>query len=518
MPKELRAESRFDFRGGLNTYLSKDLLNENELIQTDDIRLDANGFITIRTSTRRMHSSALAAAPILGVTQWDGPSGSQIVAICNGDLFYRNQSSGEFAAFTQVDPGATDAFSLTELATFSTLRGATDSAPVYLYIASGGKLYEWTGTTLTRLDGASSSLGQFAPDAQLVSTYHLRLFCNSKIRPQHLVWSRIGDGRVFKGGLAADGGTAMVSAQESDPITALVPLGRSLLVSTENALARVAGYLASDIQIDQDLEGISPDVGIIGRAAFCRVDRLVAFYSKRGVYLASEGAITPISLKVRPSLEAIDKTYLDKVVLAFNQGRDEIMIFYSEVGSSGLNKAALVYNVRHQAWYGPFRYLGGWGVSSACSYERVDGTQAVISGGSDGFIRLMDEGNLQPCKDDITSSGTGGTAVLGTCILAPFFFSNPAITHSLRSIFLQAMSFTTNNEVWVGAKFQEDTTYTDQIVFSNTTYDSKSFRLDYSQQGRRLLIHMLFGASGLAPVSVQGVVAHAYVMNRLPTS
>jgi hypothetical protein len=521
MPKELVAESRFDFRGGLNTYLSPDLLNENELSKAENARIDNDGKIVKRTGSRRLHQTALAAAPIVGVTQWDAPAGSQIVAICNGDLFYRAVST-EFSAFTQVDPGTTDAFS-TQPATFAVLRGATDSAPLRLYIASGGKLYEWDGTTLTRLDGVSSSLGQFAPDAQLVASYHLRLFCNSVVRPQHLVWSRLGDGRVFKGGLAADGGTAMVSAVEGDPITALLPLGRSLLVGTKNSLNRVAGYLASDIQIDQDLEGISPDIGPLGRQTICRVERLAAFVASNGIYLASEGATTPIGLKIKPTFDGFDQTYKQNAILVYHEGRNEVWVFYTGTSDNGANKSALVFNTRHQAWYGPFMYEN-FAITSACAYQRPDNIVGlrdnIIAGCADGFIRLMDYDQLFPVpKDDRLYDDSGGTGFHMRVILPPIFFSNPAISHSLRSIFLQASSPDGSTAtIDVIANFQETVSSPTSNTITFTSIPTQSRRVDQEIQGRRLIIELSQTGTNDKCAIIHGLVAHAHVMNRLPTS
>lgn len=437
MPKELVSEVRNSFRGGLNVYLSPDLLAPDELTSSLNARVDTDGPISKRLGTRRLHASALAAAPIKGVTQWDGPSGSQLVAICNGDLFYRNQSSGEYAAFTQVDPGATDAFSTTEPAFFATLRAPESGAPLRLYIASGGKLYEWSGTTLVRLDGVTSSLGHFAPDASLIATYHLRIFTNSLVRPQHLVWSRLGDGRYYAGGLGADGGTAMVSAIEADDIVALQTVGRSLLVFTHNAIARLGGYSAADIQIDQDMEGVSPDVGIVGPQALHRAEHLVFFISDRGAYLASEGAIAPVGLKVQPIFDAINRTLLENIIVGHHHGRNEMWVAYSGTGDSSLNKSVLVYNLRHQAWYGPFGFnwaTGTAGITSMLHYEDTSGNEALLAGCSDGFIRHLDIG----LKDDMLSDGTSGNSFSWDATLAPFFFGNPEIVHAVRYFFTQA--------------------------------------------------------------------------------
>ena len=99
------AESRFDFRGGRNTAIAPDLLNANEIVDSTNCRLVGSyGAIIKRSGTQRIHSLAFPA-PILGVTQWDTPSGKQTVVVSNGSLYYRN--SFDFATgFTKAtSPG-----------------------------------------------------------------------------------------------------------------------------------------------------------------------------------------------------------------------------------------------------------------------------------------------------------------------------------------------------------------------------------------------------------------------------
>jgi len=82
-------EARFDFRGGRNTAISPDLLNDNELVDATNARLsETYGAFTKRSGCQRIHTTAFPAA-IRGVFQWDVPSGKQTVVISNGLLYYR---------------------------------------------------------------------------------------------------------------------------------------------------------------------------------------------------------------------------------------------------------------------------------------------------------------------------------------------------------------------------------------------------------------------------------------------
>ena len=93
MAKTRVTDARFDFRGGLNTAVSPDLLNPNELVLATNARLVSNyGAITKRSGTQRIHATAFPAT-INGVFQWDVPTasgGKQTVVISNGSLYYRD--------------------------------------------------------------------------------------------------------------------------------------------------------------------------------------------------------------------------------------------------------------------------------------------------------------------------------------------------------------------------------------------------------------------------------------------
>lgn len=90
MPKPLLVDSRFDFRGGRNTAISSDLLNPNELVDCTNTRLNESyGGFSRRLGSKRIHPNTFPAG-VMGVYQWDIPSGKQTVVISNGDLYYRN--------------------------------------------------------------------------------------------------------------------------------------------------------------------------------------------------------------------------------------------------------------------------------------------------------------------------------------------------------------------------------------------------------------------------------------------
>src|SRR5207247_9232450 len=134
--------------------------------------------------------------------QWDAPAGKQVVAIANGDLWYRTGFTYA-TAFTQVVSGL---FSTTKPTFFQPFRANASGAPLILFIASDSKFFKWYGTTLTRIDPVAGT-----PDADRVIAYHTRLFSRDPLYKKNLFWSKVGDGEAWTStGIGTDGGSALV--------------------------------------------------------------------------------------------------------------------------------------------------------------------------------------------------------------------------------------------------------------------------------------------------------------------
>lgn len=167
MPKPLLVESRFDWRGGLNTVQNPDTLNINELVEATNVRLSAeHGALLKRTGTRRMHTTALPGGALHGVFQWDAPGNKEIVAVTDTTFGHKTTDFGEFTTITlPVTAGFGPAV-------FQTFRDTTASGTLVLYFATfSGELYKWDGTTLTRITGTTG-----APQAIMIKAYHTRMF------------------------------------------------------------------------------------------------------------------------------------------------------------------------------------------------------------------------------------------------------------------------------------------------------------------------------------------------------
>src|SRR6266850_2332937 len=427
MPKPELLDSRFDFRGGRNSSVSPDNLSVNELVTLTNARISSIfGAFSKRSGTQRMHTTAIGGgSPVRGLIQWDSPSGKQIVAISNGDLWHKTSALGDF---TQVSPGAPDKFSTTIPAQFATFRAASSGAPLVLFIASGGKYYKWTGTVLTRIDGVNN-----APTADLLRSYHTRIFARQTNLQKHVFWSRVGDGEFFTTGAITDGGSAMADFLTGDAMVALEVVGGSLIIATSDSLVRFTGNDANDIKIAQDTEGISSEVGVVGPLALIRVETVAALLSDKGPYLSTEADPEPIGVKVEPDFDALDRSVLSSSVLGWHRGRREIFYAVPGVADSSLNKTVFTYAARLQTWEGPWTYP--FGITYLTRYQDATGDEWLIAGCADGFVRHMDTGAL----DDVLANGTGGSVITMTVELPPIFFqTGPGSIKALETMRLQA--------------------------------------------------------------------------------
>jgi len=497
--KPLLLESRTDFRGGLNTIVNPDLLNANELVNATNARLSAeHASIMKRTGTQRIHPTTLeSGATVRGVFQWDSPGGKEVVAIAGGKLHHKTSALGDF---TTVASPAT--FSTTLPTYFSQFRSTSASAAIVLYMASGGNVYSWDGTTLTEIDGTNT-----IPTAQLLQPYHTRMFYgNITTLPKHLVWTKVGDATDADTGGATDGGTAIIDVLSGEGINGMQLIGSSLAISTEDSIVRFTGYSNEDINISQDTQGISAETGPVGGLAFIRAESIGFILSDRGPYLVQESGIEPIGVKVEPEFDAADRSVITSSVLGYHRGRREIWFGVAGSGDSGVNKTVYIYSLRLQSWTGPFTYSDA--ITSLTRYEDASGDEWLIAGGDDGFVRHMDIG----VKDDVLSDSSGGDTVTMTVELAPLFFEpGPGIIKSLDTMMIQA-DLPTNSALVIQHAFDGDSFTAETALTGKNNSIAEPYRQDLANQGNRLRLRFVDAGTDI-PI-IKGFQLTAFNMQR----
>ncbi len=498
--KPLLVDSRADWRGGLNTTDSPDLLNTSEFVEATNVRLNVvRGAFAKRTGSRRLHAVAIGSGnPVRGVIQWDAPAGKEIVAICNGNFYHKTT---EFGAFTEVIPASL--FSLTGATHFAPFRSTSAGAALVLYMTSAnGNVYSWDGTTLTKIDGVNS-----VPNSDLLMPYHTRVFYHDIDLKKHLFWTKVGDATDATILAASDGGAAIVDLLSGEAVVALQVIGSSLAIATEDSIVRFTGYSNLDIKIEQDTEGITNEIGAVGSKAFGIFEGFGVVVSDRGVYQVTESDAIPIGSKVELDLDNSDRTKIANAIARYNRGRKEILIPFTDSGDAGINKSVLAYNTRLQAWT-KFTYT--FGINDLARYEDTVGGEFIIAGCGDGFVRHMDTG----VKDDVLSDGTGGSNYTMTAELAPTFFeTGPGMLKSLDKILLQA-DLPTNSLLVIKHAFDSAALTSETAITPLAGNRAEAYRVDLTNnQGNRLRLQFT-DASDDIPI-IHGYQLLAHNMQRL---
>lgn len=498
MPKPAALESRSDFRGGLNSAVSPDLLNINELTVAENVRLDSQfGALAKRPGSRRIHTTVIGVgAAVLGLTQWDSPSGLEVVAIAGGRFYHKTTQFGDF---TEVIPA--NAFSTTGPTVFAPFRSTSANAALVLFMASAnGNVYQWDGTTLTQIDGV-----QDVPNADFLAAYHTRMFSTDIDFPKNTFFSKVGDATTFSTGGSNDGGSAIVDLLSGEAILAYAVLGSSLAMATSNSIVRFTGYSTQDIQIQQDTEGISADTGIVGPLALITAESVGFLLADRGPYLVQQEGLTPIGVKIEPTFDSLDRTVLADIALGFHHGKREVFYATTRTTDTKTGQSIFVYSLRLQSWVGPWTYP--FGIRTFSRYQDSVGDEFLIAGGDDGFVRHMELGAV----DDRLANDTGGSSYTMLAELAPIFFdTGPGVTKSLDHMLLQA-DLPATTDLRVKTSFDQAAFSDDAITGVDTP--TRNYRQDLDGQGNRLIVQFSDASSDL-PI-INGFQLFARNMQRL---
>lgn len=511
MAKQLLSDSRFDFRGGRNVSFTPDALKSNELVDSTNARIGANfGGITKRTGTRKMHQTALdAGKAVTGLTQWNFNGVNQIVAICDGDVHWRDAGGGGFDAFTKVIPA--NPFDGVITQRFATMRTNTAGAPLELFIADHdgatppnavGVIQKWTGSAVSDITGV-----QNVPACDIPIQYHTRMFYHNPQAPNQLAWSKTGDPEDAQTGtLITDGSAALVGQTGDDDILSMEVVGSSLLLFTGDSIVRFTGYSSDDIRMDQDTEGVSSEIGTVGRQTTIKAEKFIFTITDRGPFVVNEEAYTPIGTKVEKDFDGTDNSSsaIASAIVGFHRGRREVWFAMQDTGDTG-NQTVFVYSMRTGAWCGPFTYP--FAITALSRYEDDSGDEWIMAGCSDGFIRHLDTG----AKDDVLWDASGGSNYTMTVEFAPHFFSpGPAQQKSLRRVVLQG-DIPSGAAVKVGTAWDGDVLVTNELTELGAG-TVRNYRADATGVGYRLRVQVT-DASAVIPI-ITGYTVEAWDMRR----
>lgn len=389
-------------------------------------------------------------------------------------------------------------FSTTQPAFFAPFRASTAGAPLVLYIASGGHYFSWDGAgTIVPLDGSNN-----APLTTNIISYHTRMFAMSAstltpgLLPKTIFWSVLGDATDFRTGTKIQGGSAVTDFLTGQQLVGLEVIGSSMLMATNDSVMRFTGHASDDIVIAEDTEGITAEIGTIGPQTLKRFENVAAMLSDRGPYLITETSAEPMGEQLNPDWQALDIVNLNKSSIEYNRNRKELLFAVPRATDGGVPKTIFSHSVRLQAWQGPWIYP--FGINCQGKYFDSLGVPLTLAGGTDGYIRLMDVGNL----DDILSDGTGGSNITMTVEFPVLHFGVPGLKKALKWLLLQA-SFPIGSTPNIAIGFDGASTINFPITASDT--GEEDYRLDIAgdaSQGFRC--QMIFSDSSAFNVIVNG--------------
>lgn len=399
--------------GGLNTISDDIALTPSQLRMATNGRLTDYGALTKRGGTQRTSSSALAAAPVLNGYTWRKDGGTQqLMAICNGALY-----TGTFGAFPITYTAQAGALSTTGAPAFAQFR---DGANDVVYIADGGALNRWDGTTLT-----VNIVGTVATN--MVTVHNERLWgCGNSSFPDSIFYSALNNGDSLGNG-ATGGGQIVVRTFADETVVSLASVNTSLLIFHRRGISRLTGYGQDDITVAP--AGVTSDVGLIAPRSVAGIGNLAFFISERGLYRCNEAEVAAVGTAETPDpllpiIRGLSSSQFEAIRTVFNRATRELWI---SIPGSG----CYAYHTVLNAWAGPWD-TGYVSPETTALWETLNtaGLPVVLRGDASGWISLCDAPGLG--LDNIAANGTGGERYTMTAQMHRMYCGDDALAKSLR--------------------------------------------------------------------------------------
>ena len=410
--------------GGLNSVSDDLALLPNQLRKTVNARLTDFGAITKRGGTQRLHTTAFGSDVQNGYTWVKAGGTSEIMVVANGTL-----RTTTYGALPLTFTTRTGALATTGIPAFAEFRDASNEV---VYIADGGALNKWNGTTLTtNISGTT--------DTTVCVVHNQRLWgCGATGSPDSVFYSALNNGDTLGNG-SANGGQIIVRTFGAEAIQTLASVGTSLLIFHKRGISRITGYGQDDITVSP--VGLTPDVGLIAPQSVTVVDNICYFVSERGLYRCTEAEVAPVSTPEQPDpllplLRNMTTAELAKVEAVINRATRELWISLPGIG-------CYQYHTILRAWSGP--WVDGWLTGdTTCLFETLNtsGLPIVLRGDEEGWVTLTDafnEGDATVAnKDNVASDGTGGTIYNMNVQLRRLYFGDDSLAKTLRFGYLSA--------------------------------------------------------------------------------
>ena len=406
------------FDGGLNNVSDDPSLLPNQMRKTVNARLTDYGAATKRGGTQRV-SAALASASILNGYTWRKDGGTQeLMAVANGLLF--TSTYGSFPLTWTTQSGA---LSTTVAPSFAQFRDPSNDV---VYIADGGLLNKWDGTTFTTNIANTASVGT-------IVVHNQRLWgAGSTTFPDSIFYSALNDGMSLGNGANA-GGQIIVRTFADETIVGLASINTSLMIFHRRGISRLTGYGQDDITVAP--QGVTSDVGTIAKHSIVSIGNLGYFVSERGLYMVNEAEVAAVGTVEKPDpilapIRAMTSTQFDAIRSTFNRSTRELWISLPGFG-------IYVYHTVLRSWSGPWD-TGYLSPATTTLFETLNtaGLPVCLKGDASGFISLCDAPSIY--LDNVAADGTGGTRYNLSVQLHRLYSGDDAQSKSLRFGYLTA--------------------------------------------------------------------------------
>lgn len=413
------AQPRFD--GGLNIVSDDAALAPNQMRLAVNCRLTDFGAVTKRGGTQRVSTAAVSAgADVQGGFNWRKDSGaSEILTVLNGTLY-----TTTFGTFPLTFSSQTGTLATGILVDFAKFRDTGGNDVVY--IADGGVLNKWNGTTLTTdISGAANATSMTVHNERLWS-------CGSSTSPQTVFYSELNDGDTL-GNAGAGGGEVIVRTFGDQVIIGLASVNTSLLIFHRRGISRITGFGQDDITAAP--AGVTADVGTIAAGSIVEADNIAYFVSERGLYRCNESEVAPVGTPDKPDpllpvIRQMTMAQLDSVRSILNRATRELWVYLPGQG-------VYIYHTLLNAWSGPWD-TGYLTPETTTLFEALDtnGLPIVLRGDVDGWVSLCDAPIV--FLDNVAADGTGGTRYAMTAQMHRLYAGDDAEAKALRWGYLTA--------------------------------------------------------------------------------
>lgn len=400
--------------GGLNSISDDVALQPNQLRQTANARLTDYGAVTKRGGTQRTSSAALAAAAVLNGFNWSKDSGTkELLAVCDGKLF-----TATYGSFPITWTQETGALSTATAPTFAQFRDTSGADVVYL--ADGGLLNKWDGTTLT-----VNIANTVAVD--VIQVHNERLWgTGNSTYPDSIFYSDLNNGDTLGYG-AGGGGQIIVRTFGDEAIIGLASINTSLLIFHRRGISRLTGFGQDDITVQP--AAVTADVGTIASKSIVASNNVAYFISERGLYRCNEMEVAPVGTPETPDpllplIRSLSSTEFDNIRCLVNRATKELWISVPGIG-------CYQYHLVLNAWSGPWdtAYISP---DTTAFFEAIDddGLPVVLRGDADGFVSLCDAPLIY--ADNVAADGTGGSSYSLTAQMHRLYCGDDALAKALR--------------------------------------------------------------------------------------